>query len=81
MSNLIVQLRSTQYVDSMVPRYNKVGGIKNITFVFVIGYEKRDLIVQNAIFCNFSSCYHFKVSRAPGFRDITGWLVLRARGL
>ena len=33
----------------------------------VIGYEKRDLIMQNAISYCFSSCHHFKASRAPSF--------------
>ena len=34
---------------------------------YVIGYEKRDHIAQNAIFCHFSKCHHFKASRILGF--------------
>jgi len=35
--------------------------------LYVVGYEKRDHIAQNAIFCYFSTCHHSKIIRAPGF--------------
>ena len=44
-----------------------------ISPIIVTGSEKRDHFALNAIFCHFSNCHHFKVSRALGF-----WLGLLA---
>ena len=44
--------------------------------LYVTGFEKRGHFAQNAIFCHFLTCHHFKVVEAPGFRF--GVLVVRA---
>ena len=45
---------------------------------FVVGYEKRDHIVQNVICCCFSSCHHSKAIRALGFPDSLSLLLHRS---
>ena len=47
-------------------------GVLYLEKKFVIGYEKRDHIVQNPIFCHFSNCHHFKASRVP---SLSVWLL------
>ena len=45
---------------------NNLPGIEE-EFLYVVGYEKRDHFAQNAFFCRFSNCHHFKALRASGF--------------